>query len=171
MLVNLNDVLKQAQKEIYLQKQIKNKKLFEKLQKRLQQLMEIDSNKYFLSLTLQQNENIKMIVNGITNDEMQKEFLLDNYEKALKQVIKLYHGDIVKNKMDLKAQKEQAKNENKKKIARWLLFNYIMTDILKALPKPFNKKRKYWNLLFFVVLFLFCGALKSILTAFNIIDI
>lgn len=136
-------VLKQAQKEIYLQKQIESKKLFEKLKKRIQQLMEIDSNKHFLGLALQQNENIKMIVNDITNDETQKEYLLDNYEKALKQVLKLYSGDIAKNKMDLKAQKEQAKNENKKKVASWLLFNYIMTDILKALPKPFNKKRKY----------------------------
>lgn len=140
---NYFKILQKAQKEIFLQKQIESKKLFEKLKKRLQQLMEIDSNKYFLSLSLQQNENIKMIVNDITNDETQKEYLLDNYEKALKQVLKLYSGDIAKNKMDLKAQKEKAQNENKKKVASWLLFNYIMTDILKALPKPFNKKRKY----------------------------
>lgn len=140
---NYFKILQKAKKEIYLQKQIESKKLFEKLKKRLQQLMEIDSNKHFLSLALQQNENIKMIVNDITNDETQKEYLLDNYEKAFKQVIKLYHGDIVKNKMELKAQKEQAKNENKKRLARWLLFNYIMTDILKMLPKPFNKKKKY----------------------------
>ena len=105
--------------------------------------MGLDDNKYLLSLTLRQNENIKMIVNDITNDETQKEYLLDNYEKALKQVLKLYSGDIAKNKMDLKAQKEQAKNENRKKVARWLLFNYIMTYMLKILPRPFNKKKKY----------------------------
>lgn len=140
---NYFKILQKAKKEIYSIEQIESKKLFEKLKKRIQQLMEIDSDKYFLSLSLQQNENIKMIVNDITNDETKKDFLFDNYEKALKQVLKLYSGDIAKNKMDLKAQKEQAKNENKKRLARWLLFNYIMTDILKTLPRPFNKKKKY----------------------------
>ena len=136
-------ILQKVKKEVDTKQHLQNKKIFDKLKKRLVDAMKLDDNKYLLSLTLQQNENIKMIVNDITNDETKKDFLFDNYEKALKQVLKLYHGDIVKNKMDLKAQKEQAKNENKKKIARWLLFNYIMTDILKALPKPFNKKRKY----------------------------
>ena len=140
---NYFKILQKVKKEVNTRQHLQNKKLFDELKKRLGDAMGFDDNKYLLSLTLQQNENIKMIVNGITNDEMQKEFLFDNYEKALKQVIKLYHGDIVKNKMDLKAQKEQAKNENKKKIARWLLFNYIMTDILKMLPRPFNKKKKY----------------------------
>lgn len=140
---NYFKILQKAKKEIYSIEQIESKKLFEKLKKRIQQLMEIDSNKHFLSLALQQNENIKNIVEDITTDENKKDFLYNNYEKALKQVLKLYSGDIAKNKMDLKAQKEQAKNENRNKIARWLLFNYIMTDILKMLPRPFNKKRKY----------------------------
>lgn len=136
-------ILQKVKKEIDTKQHLQNKKTFDKLKKRLVDAMGIDDNKYLLSLTLQQNENIKIIVNDITNDETQKEYLLDNYEKALKQVLKLYSGDIAKNKMDLKAQKEQAKNENKKRLARWLLFNYIMTDILKMMPRPFNKKKKY----------------------------
>lgn len=136
-------ILQKVKEEVDTKQHLQNKKIFDKLKKRLQQLMEIDNDKYFLSLSLQQNENIKNIVEDITTGENEKEFLYNNYEKALKQALKLYSGDIAKNKMDLKAQKEQAKNENKKRIARWLLFNYIMADILKALPKPFNKKRKY----------------------------
>lgn len=140
---NYFKILQKAKKEIYSIEQIENKKLFDELKKKISGAMTIDKNKYFLSIALQENENIKTIVNSIAKNENEKDYLLNNYEKALKQVIKLYHGDIVKNKMDLKAQKEQAKNENKKRVARWLLFNYIITDISKMLPRPFNKKKKY----------------------------
>lgn len=140
---NYFKILQKAKKEICSIKQIENKKLFDELKKKISGAMTIDENKYFLSIALQENENIETIINSITTDENEKDYLLNNYEKAFKQVIKLYHGDIVKDKMEIKAQKEQAQNENKMKIARWLLFNCIMTQILKSLPKPFNKKRKY----------------------------
>lgn len=136
-------ILARVKKEFYTIQQNENKRLFEKLKKRLADSMELDKNKYFLSIVLQQNENIKMIVEAITTDEKQKDFLYDNYEKALKQILKLYHGDIIRNKTELKAEKEKAQNENKKRIAKWLLFNYTMTEILRILPKPFNKKKKY----------------------------
>ena len=140
---NYFKILQKAKKEIYSIKQIENKKLFDELKKKIGGAMTLDENKYFLSIALQENENIETIINSIAKNENEKNYLINNYEKAFKQVIKLYQGNIVKNKMDLKAQKEQAKNENQKKVARWLLFNYIMAEILKTLPKPFNKKRKY----------------------------
>ena len=140
---NYFKILQKAKKEIYSIKQIENKKLFDELKKKIGGAMTLDKNKYFLSIALQENENIETIINSIAKNENENDYLLNNYEKAFKQVIKLYHGDIVKNKMEIKAQKENAQNENKTKITRWLLFNCIMTQILKSLPKPFNKKRKF----------------------------
>ena len=136
-------ILQKVKKEIDTKQHLQNKKLFDELKKKISGAMMLDKNKYFLSIALQENENIETIINSIAKNENEKDYLLNNYEKALKQVLKLYSGDIAKNKMDLKAQKEQAKNENRNKIARWLLFNYIMTDMLKILPRPFNKKKKY----------------------------
>lgn len=140
---NYFKILQKVKKEVNTKQHLQNKKLFDELKKKISGAMTLDKNKYFLSIALQENENIETIINSIAKNENEKDYLLNNYEKAFKQVIKLYHGDIVKDKMEIKTEKERAQNENKKRVARWLLFNYIMTEILRTLPKPFNKKRKY----------------------------
>lgn len=140
---NYNKILERIKKEFYRIEQIENKKLFDELKNKITQYMTLDNNKYFLTIALQQNENIKNIVEDITPDETKQDFLYTNYQKALKQVFRLYAGDITKSKMKIHAEKENAKNENKKKVAKWLLFNCVMTEILRILPKGFNNKRRY----------------------------
>ena len=147
ILTDLNEnyykILKTIQKEAQTSKSIENKRLLLELKKRIVEAMELNSDKYFLSISLKQNRSIKAIVNDITSNENEKEFLYNNYDRILNQVLKLYSGDIAKNKMEIKAEKEILKSKKQKSLVSSLITSYILSDISKSLPKAFNKKKKY----------------------------
>lgn len=147
IVTDLNDLyfkcLKTAQKDFDELNKIRQKQLGKELEKRFLQAFDLSNEKYYILLALQENKNIKSIVEDITTDETKQAILFDIYEKTLNKITKLYKGDIAKDKTKIKQQKEDAKNKNKKQLGNWLLFNYIMSDLLRSLPKAHNKKKKY----------------------------
>lgn len=147
ILTDLNEnyykILKIIQKEAQTLEKLKNKRLLLKLKDKLGELMELNQNKYFLSIALKQNKNINAIIEEITTNESEKDLLFINYDRILNQILKLYHGDIIEEKSKIKAKKEVLKEKQKRKVTNWLIYNYILSDISKSLPKPHNKKKKY----------------------------
>lgn len=140
---NFFKILEKVKKEYTIQEAANNAFLLDELKNDLTNYMNLDKNKYLMSLALKSYDNINNIIISITSDKQKQAFLFDNYYKILNNVLKLYQGDIINAKSKIKEKKEKAKEENRKKLASWLIFNYILNDISKSLPKPHNKKKKY----------------------------
>lgn len=147
ILTDLNEnyfkILKKVKNEIQQKEKIKNKKLLIELKKKIEQAMGINENKLFLSVTLRQKKYIDIITNEIATNKKEKDFLLNNYNSVLSQVLRLYAGDITLEKKMLKQEKEEQKTKRQKRLISGLITSYILTDISKTLPKTMNKKRKY----------------------------
>lgn len=141
IITDLNDnyykIAQQAKKDFEKVQKIKFDYLLTELKKRIIQSMNLNESTYFLSLSLQQNKNIIAIVDDITTDEKERAFLFDNYDKTLRQILKLYHGDIEREKIKIKAQKSRKHHG----VLSQFITGYILTDIKKSLPKASNKKR------------------------------
>lgn len=140
---NFFKILEKVKKEYTIQEAANNAFLLDELKNDLTNYMNLDKNKYLMSLALKSHDNINNIIISITSDKQKQAFLFDNYYKILNNVLKLYQGDIINAKSKIKEKKEKEKEATKKKFAHWLLFNYILSDISKSLPKPHNKKKKY----------------------------
>lgn len=140
---NFLTILEKVKKEYTIQEAANNAFLLDELKNDLIKYMKLDKNKYLMSLALKSYDNINNIIISITSDKQKQAFLFDNYYKILNNVLKLYQGDIINAKSKIKAKKEVLKEKQKRKITNWLIYNYILSDISKSLPKPHNKKKKY----------------------------
>lgn len=140
---NYYTVLEKVKKKIDAKYKIERDRLIELLRHRLEKYMCLDEDKYFLALSLQKHEILNEIIEEITGDNQLQMDLKQSYNKVLNEVLKGYKGDIAINKMKIQQQKDIARQKEKNKIEKWLFFNYSMSGLLKTLPKPHNKKKKY----------------------------
>ena len=68
--------------------------------------------------------------------------MLDNYNKTLNKVLRLYTGDIIENKQEIKYKKQLQKAKQQKRILGSIFTTILLKDVAKSLPSPNNPKKR-----------------------------
>lgn len=143
IITDLNDIYYKMLNKIKNEKQIHDKilkiELLERLENKLIRLFELSNSKYCASIVAKKSDMKTKIINDMTQNEHEKNVLVDNYSRVLTKVIKQYDGDIIAEKMENKHKRQTAKIKQNKSIFNQLVLGHILWDISRSLPKGFSR--------------------------------
>ena len=136
---NYFKILSKVKNEIDRKEKILKNELLKRLENKLMKLFDISKSKYGASIVAKEKEMIFKIIADIAENENEQKILIDNYNKILNKVIKLYDGNIKMDKIEIKHRKEIAKTKQNKKLFNQILSSCLLREISKAIPKGFSK--------------------------------
>ena len=126
--------LEKIKKEYEKTEKINTQELQKTLEQEFYKYFKMNYKKYIIKQTLQENDSMETIIQDIATTEQEQEILKENYSRTLAKVSKYFQGDIIKERQEIKQQKEQARQQAQAaKIARRdrLLCLHILNRWLK----------------------------------------